>query len=712
MKKIANIRKRWKRSISFLLLFSLFIGAPSAQKGKLNSANGGVFTPKGTLRALIVFVTYKDASAANKRFRNAGNDLKNWKSANARSLPDFVDPKTGDCPSYIFNKESDFDTYLAEVERNFSKTFYLMSQGKFKLIGEVFKDAKGRPTVVEIDPSKGYSWNQMNGRAVQKMREMNPDFDFSRFDQRKNAPNFTFDNSDTSRHKNDKIIDFVVFVHRYSKRWSEQPTNGMKAWVGSGGGFAGTGVRHTNTINGYRFREGFTMTYGSGVFVHEVAHVLFNAPHIMGVNNVVGNFFYLMSAGWGIMAPISIFGGFNAWERWYCGFIEPKADIQSAEDLKAGNRFVLQDFFTTGDALRIAIPFSGGQHLWLENHAKIHPQDEHPWKGSEVGHGDVVAGTAKGVYAYVESIAGSRNEIFSALSNRANGIKVLHAGGNFDYHLYEELPDIKNAWGNPMKSFRREAENPISGLNNLYRFPFDTNKDGKIYIDQNYNSSRTEWMAPIFREEILVDSFVNLYGSFGVYDEEKAEGYIGPVAFRTGDYLDMGSNPMPLNYPRYNMQQKQLEPYYLNGLGVKFSSVEGNPNAVAVEVRYDRTALCQNRRWTGRIVLPNITKNDEADLEVGPCVRLIINKSGTNNRHLVTEAGDFINPTTFTIAKDAKMIIKSKSKVILEDDSKLIIEEGGQLILEPKAQLVIRDDAMVVSDGESIIVKKGAKIVE
>ena len=672
---------------------------------------GGVFTPKGTLKVLLVFVTYKDKNSENKSFENKNLKLPEWDYSKNRGLPDFVDPVSGDCPEYIFNKESDFDVYMDKVANNFSKEFALMSNNNFKLIGEVFKDADGKPAVVEIDPTGGYSWTDMNGRAVKAMQKMNPDADLSAFDQRKNRPNFTFDNSDTSVHKPDKVIDFVVFVHRYNKNWRQQPKSSMRGWVGSGGGFAATGILPSNTINGYRIAEGFTMTYKSGVFVHEVAHVLFNAPHIMGVNNVIGEYFYLMSAGWGIMAPISVFNGFNAWERWYAGFIEPVADIKDEEDLKNGNSFILRDYFTSGDAVRIEIPFSGGQHLWLENHAKIHPMDEHPWKGAVVGKEDTVPPVPKGVYAFVEAIEGSRNTIFSALSNRANGIKVLHAGGNFDYHLYEELPDLKNYWGNVMKSFKRLDPNPISGINNFYRYPYDSNKDGKISIDQNYNSSRSEWSAPIFREEVEPDSFINFYGSFGTYFPERSKNSVGPVPFRNGDYLDMSSNPLPLNYPKYNLSHHALEPYILNGLALKFSAVE-NSDDMQVHIRLKHVNLCQSRRWTGNIILPDITTDPKPDLIISRCTHLIIDKSGTNNTHIKTEKGDFINPTVFTVKKDAKIQMDQKSRIIIKENCKLIFEVGSMLIMDKKAQIIVRPGAELILNGIDVEKHKSAKVIE
>lgn len=409
--------------LSLLLLFLCLTTCLFAQTKPPYAPYGGVFTPKGTLRVLLVFVTYKDSSAANPKFNNKEQQVPDWDVYTQRGLPGFVDPQTGACPSYLFNQEGDFDTLLDSIPNNFSKEFYLMSQGQFKMIGEVFCDSTGLPTAVEIDPTGGGSWTHMNAKAVVKMQELHPRADWSRFDQRKNHPNFSFDNS--QEHGPDKILDYVVFVHRYNKNWGQQPKNSMRSWLGSGGGFAATGVPRKLNLNGYRIAEGFTMNYRSGVFIHEVAHELFNEPHIMGVNNVIGEYFSLMSAGWGVMAPISIFSGFNAWERWYAGFIELVADIQSAQDLKEGNRFILRDYFTTGDAMRVQIPHSGGQYLWLENHTKQHPLDEHPWKGNVLGAGDTIRGSATGVYAYVEAIESDRHQIFSPLSARANGIQVL-----------------------------------------------------------------------------------------------------------------------------------------------------------------------------------------------------------------------------------------------------------------------------------------------
>ena len=315
-----------------------------------------------------------------------------------------------------------------------------------------------------------------------------------------------------------------------------------------------------------------------------------------------------------------------------------------------------------------------------------------------------------GVYAYVEAVESSRNVIFSALSNRANGLKVLSADGNYDYHIYNNLPDQKNNWGNVLKSFKRLKANPISGINNFYRFPYDADGDGIIKIDPNYNHSKTESYAAILREEIQPDSFVNTYAGFGVFDPRKCKHYSRPAAFVDGDYLNMNSNPLPLNYPRYIINEHSLQPYILNGLAIKFSKIEHTKD-MRIEVRFKQTSLCQDRRWTGRIELPNITGDDAADLELSNCTQLLLNKSGTVNRHTKTAAGDFINPTTFTVKKGATLHLKAKSKLILEDDSKLILEDGAHLIMDRKAKLIVKRNAELILNGNVIERHGSARVV-
>lgn len=694
---------------SFLLLLVLLVnGVVMAQEGPY-APYGGVFTPKGTLRVLLVFVVSQDAPACNPTFRNADMPLPQWSSKAATDLPNFVDLETGAAPPYLFLDEAAFSQKLNPNDNNFSKEFYNMSGGNFRLIGEVFKDSMGRPTAVVVDPTGARGWMDMNQRAIAAMNALHPNWNGRRFDQRRNLPNFAFDNSLTRQYPPDKALDFVVFIHRYNKHWKQQPNKRMPAWIGSGGGFANTGVRPNQLLNGYRTAEGFTMSYESGVFVHEVAHVLFNAPHIMGVNNVVGHYFDLLNAGWGVMAPISLFGGFNGWERWYSGLTELVADVPDpAEASDTG--YVLRDYYSTGDALRIALPHSGGQHLWLEYHAKIHPQDQHPWEGKVIGKGDTIGDSAPGVYAYVEAVESDRHRIFSALSPRANGIHVLHAGGNYDYRVRDDLPLERNDWGNPLYSFERLDENPFSGINPLYRYPYDHDGNGVILLDQNYNKSGTEYFLPMYREAVAPDSFVNLYGGFGVYNAGRCGNYCWPIPFQDGGRLDYSTNPKPLNYPVYNPKTGQRAPYVLNGLTLRFEALPER-GAFRVWVGEELPYLNHSERWTGPINLVNLSGDEEADLTLGRKAQLILDRSQTPNTHLQSTEGDFVHPTVLTLKKGTTLHLKRCAELLITNGSTLIIEDDAKLIMEAQSRIIIDPTGTLVTPPHAIVQHKRAKVV-
>jgi len=90
---------------------------------------------------------------------------------------------------------------------------------------------------------------------------------------------------------------------------------------------------------------------------------------------------------------------------------------------------------------------------------------------------------------------------------------------------------------------------------------------------------------------------------------------------------------------------------------------------------------------------------------------LVLNKSGTTNRHVQTAAGDFINPTVLTVKKGATLHLKEKSKLILEDDTTLIVEEGGKIILDNRAEIIVQSKATFIV-AEAVIQKhKGAKVI-
>jgi hypothetical protein len=656
---------------------------------------------------LVVFVAFEDNPSTNPAFTNAEH-AHEWDMSKNKGLPEFVDAKTGRFEQFFFQTPEEFSTRIDSVEYNYSKDFYLMSKGGFRVMGEVFKDSNNLPAVVRISPEGCAGWTHTNKKAWEAMQKLNPRADFARFDTRKNSPNFDFDNSTSQP---DKILDYVIFVYRYKKDWgaSIQPAPGMQNWIGSGGGFASTGLWVEDPINGYKCVEGFTMSHNSGVFIHEIGHTLHNAPHLWGTNGVVGDYFYRPAIGWGVTSSIALFkAGFFAWERWYLGFMDLVADIKIPEKLPFRQTFRLRDFQVSGDAARVELPFSKGQYVWFENHQIQHGFDKHVFNQQTIG-ADTMQNAPAGMYMYVSPLPDSRNHIIAALSSWANSVRPLNAAGNYDYAL-SPLPPLVNAWGNDLYHWKRGAANPLSGLNPYWHYPFDKNKNGALDINPDYNTGKSDsWF--ILREEIAPDSFANTYAGFGQYAPQKAPYYTRTPAFQPGDILDMSSNPMLTNHPKFSYQQQKLEPFYLNGLKVSILKVAKSKD-LEVLVEYGQTSISKNTRWAGEIVLPNISQNAEADAVLAPKVRLILDKSQTPNRQYAQADGSFVNPTILRINADACLKLSKNSVLEIRQGASLELEKGAKIILEKGAKLLAPEAVLAKIPKEAIQAHPSARLIK
>lgn len=694
------------------LLFFVFLAMLSVRMAAQTtfpiSTNGGVFTPKGNLHALVVLITFKDQPQSNPNFSNAASPLDQWDLSANEGFPTTTDPNRRELLSHFFVQSSDFEERFNAIDYNFSKEWAAVSGGNFRFTAELFADSTQRATLVEIDPSGASAWSQLNARALQRMKELHPQMDFSRFDRRANNPNFYFDNSDTLRHRPDKKVDYLIFIYRYHSSWAQQPVLGMNRWQGSGGGVAGVGGVGIEEFNGYRFPDGFMMMFNSGVFLHEIAHTLYNAPHLMGVNNTVGEYFYMPSGGWGFTSgTLQFFRGMNAWERWYIGFIDPVATIENAADAQARQRITLRDFQSTGDALRLKLPYTNDQYLWIEHHAGQHLLDQHPWQGRILGN-DTIRDAATGAYAYVERVADSRKTIINALSNKCNGIKLLNAMGNYDYNLLTDRPLQKNAWGNELYTFQRGAANPLSGLNPWYNFRWDFNNDQKIDYNTNYNAAKQE-QAPINLELLPDSSLVRFYNNFGSFDIDKNRGYYRRPSFGKGDVLSATSNPPLLNHPRYDDKKQSFEPLILHDWQVHF--VDATETTTTVEIRREPLRIEENLRWAAPAIrLPNISGDSLADLAIASGRVLRLDRSGTVNRHTADPKHGFFSPTVFTVAQGSTIRLEKKSQWRIQAGSKVVWEAGCTLILDKKARLRVENGAECLLEGVRVVRAKGARI--
>lgn len=682
---------------------------------------GGVFTPKGNLRALIIFAQINEID---------GNSTV-W---DYNLAPDFVNSATSRAPEIIFHDNTDFTTYASQEYKNLSRFYNQMSRGQFTMYGDVLSHPNGTPVKIKVSLSGASGWGALNARVIQKMMDSLPNFDWSPYDQRTNWPNYQSDNSLSTP---DGKPDYVVICYRYSNGINTNPAYAyVKNWPGSSGGYSVLDGLSGINYNGYTFDySGFTLCSGGtrsaseylNILAHEIAHELYDCPHIMGANTACGDFFYVPTAGWGMMSSIGkLTSTSNAFESWQLGWNElitggnqANSNIQSASDLINNGIYTMRDFVTYGDAIRIKIPNSN-DYLWIENHQLISDFDFKPWAGADLGaEGELVPDFEEGIYMYIESVSSSRSEVPSVFGD-ANKIKVLSASGNWDYWHSETCPPRDNAiwWGNWVFNFQRLTENPLSGANplSLYIDDYPTNPTipgSNSTITHTYNGngggSLIEGMHLVRQSnssysKMLFENLggVNYEGT--TYFNHRYDG------FRANDEISLSGIFPVVNNPLFNRTGNKFNEKYLNGLSVKILSYNSVDKTYQVQIKFDDYTVRENKRWTGYFTLKDNTSDANPDLIVAQGKTLTIDKSGTPNRDTKLN-GVFVNPTVFTCDVNSHVEVQQNAIINVINESQIVFKTGSTLKLKANAQLIADNTAKIKFEpGVNIILEENAKI--
>ncbi|MEM6264065.1 MAG: hypothetical protein AAGI38_16240 [Bacteroidota bacterium] len=617
------------------------------------SYNGAVHTPRGRLHALVIFVRYADKDAIP------------WEKTrwpNKEELPQFAQLAT--------NKLLYPDTISFQIRnKTISDFYYTMSGGKFMLTGECFPVQVPVKFIPETSSNFFSRQSQMNQAAINWIVENYPDFDWGRFDNRKNRPTYVEDNVASSP---DRKLDYVVFMHR--------ATGGSTGMAATGNlSIPGTDFKVTDghtSIKGYSdFRH--ICEY----FLHEFAHNLYDSPHYMGANHADGNRYYLQK-GWGMMSgEIFSFNTANAWECWWLGWSNPQTIDRSGT-------FTLRDFATTLDAIRIPLPGTEDV-LWLENHQKKDLWDAKisSKKGGRAGNPEI----APGIYAYVTGKPGARREqprLKPFNPAYANFFRLLNGQGNFDFVLSGDSLDTGFFIA---PSLERKATNPMSGLNDLQSIPFDLNGDGRINVSHSHGNKgrkRAE-SCEIWVEQLngRPQRTINIHG-----DEQDG--------FSTGAEIGLSGTLPALTYPVYDFAKESLSPIYLNGIRIQIGEMD-EAGAYQVIVTLDDWQIRNDTRWAGNMIMG---KPAGQTLKLAEKKVLTLDLSGTANRitpHPETQV--FVNPTVVRIDSGNTFLLTRKSEVKIAAFAKLVIAEGATLKLD-------RQSSISIMEGGKLEISRGARV--
>lgn len=481
-------------------------------------------------------------------------------------------------------------------------------------------------------------------------------------------------------------------------------------------------------------------TNPTGIVQHEISHSFFgpNSFHTSGGNHRrSGEYmpFLPLQGGFGLMGGSgSTLVSCNGYERWRMHWIHKSnrndygwwivarstdgspvnADISKDDGAQT---FILRDFVTYGDAVRIKLPYkdsekSSNQYIWLENHQSgrngkldfLQYSNESDCRPTDVA----------GVYAYYQVgrdvLSGKDSEVYN--SNERDNLRIIPAEGywNYSYHLADTVYNMKCInWSGHDYYHSRDAENPFCGAHDMERI-FKPSEELDILSSPD---EKPLWRKTIGR--MLIDSLVS--------------GGDARDMFCTHTRLNMGTNPSTCNAKTfYNSMtsgrcqysahlSRNTQTTYLTGLGIEITPMDGG--RYRIDVRWDDYDITNDAIWTGRISL-----KEKAVL--APKKSIILTQNLTVAQPMRDSVTNLFASPTVLVCENGSEFVQGKGSVVsVEEMSSLVVGSGSEYRMEPKSKLkidrsstLVVEGTLVVGDGAQVIVRskdglvdKGGKIV-
>jgi len=679
-----------------LLLWHALLAQDHAVQDSLNvpnSENGWYLSPHGTIRILVIFAEVDYDKNPKNDPQPGGSDQ--WHK--------------GELPTW---KDDLFDPFpLTEPKAEVSRYYRDVSLGQFTVLGDYIDQVV---TLRESEPRGLRDWSGMAWEAANILGSLHTAHDLSitDFDQWTDGgkPGLPKLNRSDDPHS----YDHVMVIYRNSNVLTHGQGSTDAGSAGLLFGHPSDTQSRFGAMNGLPFE----------ILKHEFNHLLLggNNFHSGGGNApIFTGYFTPMMGGWSMMgAANSSLLTACAWDRDRLGWRAEGSryrirahDLAGSEvngdlDPIAGDTgiFVLKDFVTGGDALRIRMPFLPDyvypQWLWLENHQTRSrngcPTDKFHYEDGFA----CVHPAVPGIYALMqvdkEKKAGS--DIYGGY---ADYLRPVPANGYFDWRLRGDTIRSSCLWGGSTEPyFVRDAwANPLTG-NQQQEFPlFDKNNDGKL--------TRKEAIVPnVEIRNGKLDDAAMFLGTSGQAFTPQGNSRIA-----------MGTNPSSANMltlacdmamERNKGAKPDVRTVYLNGISVDLLE-QRTDGTITVHVRSGDTRLTTDVRYCAdSIVLPDLHGYQGTALTLAAHKTLKIDRSGTPTR-MKQQGGDhgkywFSPPTQFTVAAGARMELERKAKLQLLNSSVMHLMPGAVLDLDSKAKLDIQPGSSIVLHGNASIKAK------
>ena len=408
--------------------------------------------------------------------------------------------------------------------------------------------------------------------------------------------------------------------------------------------------------------------------------------------------FLNLQCGYGLMgAANSGLVCCNGYERWRMHWKHPQSvDYISARDSsntvsvvsdvtrEDGNRtFLLRDFITHGDAVRIKLPYkdsetSSNQYIWLENH-RIGTNGKLDFlQYSNMDDYSCRPAGLPGIYAYYQVgrdiLEGTYNTVWD-IYHRDN-LKIIPAEGFYDFEKVDDSYYLACVAGqNRDYTLIRGNANPFCGAQDQEWHLFPAAEDTILHTAREF----AMWRKSMNGQN---DDSLPFIGDN--YD-----------AFSTYTHINMGTNPSTCNVRTFHSTnykpdtiiraqcpEKNVRNTYLTGLGIEMVPV-GNTGDMLVRIRWDDYDITDNPRWTGSIIL-----RDTAILTDGHSLTLAQNRTVAQaTRH--PETGLFAERTTMTCTEGSLFRQEAGSCVSLTESSSLVLDSSSRYEMTGGAQLFV-----------------------
>ncbi|MBV2245794.1 MAG: hypothetical protein KUL83_01415, partial [Lentimicrobium sp.] len=617
------------------------------------------------------------------------------------------------------------------IEAVFTKKYYEASLGGLHIIGDYIVVNIPQSQIVRDTILSNYQFT-LSDLARSTLRYINTRGGFKSINNHDSMVQYD--------HNGDGYLDFACFIIRNS----HTDTNGSYGHFNENNGTASI-VRDSLLFkdgNYYKFAYGLYFCSGpnSGIvdhpvtaLYHEFGHTMFgdNRMHAGGGNGWImntGRTFLSQQGGYGLMGHSNTgMVSANGFDRWWLHWRDTAynstnsfiaASNQPADISKeSGDKsFILRDFITTGDAIRIELPYKDegarNQYIWLENH-KIGLNEKLDYL-SYSNNPCRPIGKA-GIYAYYqigkEILTGYYENVRTY--GESDYLKFISAEGNYNY---TRLPDSYMscvAPAGPAPYGQRNEPNVFMG-----------NHDAMSQFKPQHTDS-------LFRNNAYLLYKKKLYER-GQWHENDSLPFLMDErdAFSGYKYFNISTNPAPVNTTTFYNEvtgdvikpkkpEKNNNTIYLSGLDIQMVPLENGDYKVTV--KWNNYSLKNSVNWTGKIVLQEklFLKNTDTlllsqNLTPSQIVKdVITGKFAPHTTFDCYEDSEFntLNTSRVIVSERSKLHIHSGSLVCINDNSKLIVKANSELIIEECGNLAIKDGGqLVIESGGIITIMPGANI--